>query len=392
MLMSHIPAERCASHLDLLIASPGPWWSRGAARALGLGLAALVSACTPEVQPPRARSIAALISDKLPILQRAQSNMSSDRRRFKDAPVYIDGRRVGVIRPLEVPSSLKPRMRVRAGARPTPRYSIAEYIAAAGGDPAKVREVHLYGGRSRIAVVPGDELRKHSEDLYFLFTGGARGKPRIGWPEDGIKVNASIDIVVAVAVYQEKEPPVFDEKKGELHFADGKPIEGIPYAPDEEMKGTRFYVDGVLAAWMKRKVLPNSVLAPGAELASGQFSLRAYVESLGVDPRKVKAIELIQGDEAVAGLGADALSREPPIVFTLPRRSQGNLVLWLPPSAFSPPAPALPRGIPVRVSAVQLFLKTAPPKRTYAKVEDVIEKEDEKRQPGSKDDQGDSEN
>jgi hypothetical protein len=390
--MSHINAERSDSHLDHSGAMPGP--RRGAAWvALLWALAALVSGCAPEARPPRARSVAALISEKIPVLSATQGNVSDDRRRFKDAPVYIDGRRVGVIRPLEVPASLKPRMRIRAGATPTPRYSIAEYITAAGGDLAKVREVHLYGGRTRIAIVSGDEVRKHREDLFFLFTGGTRGKPRIGWPPDGIKVNASIDIVVAVAVYQEKEPPEFDRKKGELHFADGKPIEGIPYAPDEELKGTRFYVDGVLAAWMKRKVLPNAVLAPGADLASGLFSLRAYIESIGVDPRKVKAIELVQGDDAVTGLDGGALFREPHIVFTLPRRSQGNIMLWLPSGAFSPPAPALPKGVPVRVSAVQLFLKIAPPKRTYAKVQDLIENEEEKKeQPGSKKNQDDSEN
>lgn len=391
--MSHITAERTASHLDHF----EPMSSRRPRRALAavfFGLAVLAGGCSSEAPQPRARSIAAVIAEKIPIWRAPQQNQSDDKRRFKDAPVYIDGRRVGVIRPLEVPSALKPHMRIRAGKKPTPRYSIAEYIAAAGGDLAKVREVHLYGGRTRIAVVPGDELRKHREDLFFLFTGGARGKPRIGWPPDGIKVNASIDIVQAVAVYQDKEPPAFDPKTSVLSFADGKPIEGIPYAPNEELKGTRFYADGVLAGWMKRKILPNSMLLPGSEVGDGLFSLAAYVASLGVDPRKVKAIELIQDDDAVARLDGAALTREPLLTFTLPRRSQGNLVLWLPKATFPTFAASQARGIPVRISAVQLFLKGAPPARTYAKVEDLVEKEGdrEKPEPGSKVDQGGGDN
>lgn len=391
--MSYISAEQPASHLD----HPKPT----ARSSLGkriipvalFVLGCLALACSSPPPRVRARSIAAIIAEKLPILRPPQQNVADDRRRFKDAPVYIDGRRVGVIRPLEVPAGLKPYIRKRPGAAPTPRYSIAEYIAAAGGHLDKVREVHLYGGRSRVSIIPGDELRKHTKDFFFLFTGGARGKPRIGWPTDGIKTNASIDIVVAAAVYEEKEPPTFDEKEGVMRLADGKAIEGIPYAPAEELKGTRFYADGALVGWMKRKILPNSILVPGADVASGRFSLAAFVASLGVDPRKVRGIELIQDDDAVAHLDGASLVREPPLVFTLPRRSQGNLVLWLPPAVFSPP-PLDKSPIPVRISAVQLFLKVAPPTRTYAKVETLVEKEgDRERQgSGSGNDQGDSEN
>jgi hypothetical protein len=362
-------------------------------------IAALGAACSPSPPPPRARSMVAAIAEKWPVLKPPTANVSEEKRRFKDAPVYIDGRRVGVIRPLEVPAKLKPRMMKRPGHAPVPRFSIAEYIEAAGGDLAKVREVHLYGGRTRISVVSGDELRKHRENLFFSFTGGSRGKPRIGWPENGIETHGgSIDIVVAVAVYIEKEPPVLDEKEGVLRFSDGKAIEGIPYAPNEELKGTRFYVDGALAGWMKRKTLPNSVLVPGADITSGRFSLGAFVASLGVDLKKVRAIELLQEDDAVARLDGSALSKDPPIAFTLPRRSQGNILLWLPPSTFQSPPPGL-ESIPVRISAVQLFLKVAPPTRKYVPLADVIEPEGKdrdqdrgNREPGSGGNQGDPEN
>lgn len=371
--------------------TPGRWITAFLLAALPL----LAGACDRPPPPPRARSIAAKIAEKMPILRPPQPNQSEDRRRFKDAPIYIDGRRVGVLRPLEVPSVLKPRMRKGApGQPPVPRYSIAEYIAAAGGDVAKVREVHLYGGRGRISIVPGDELRKHREDLFFLFTGGGRGKPRVGWPTTGIKTNGTIDLLQAAVVYQEKTPPVFDEEQGILHFGDKKPIEGIPYAPAEELKGTRFYADGVLSGWMKRKVLPNSILLPGAAVDSGLFSLRAYIESLGVDPLKVKVIELVQDNDAVARLDGRALTSEPPLAFRLPRRNQGNLVLLVPRSAFPAAPAAVPDPVPVRISAVQLFLKLAPPSRTYAKVEELVEREggEGRRGSGSGGDQGESDN
>ncbi|MEZ4297487.1 MAG: hypothetical protein R3B70_21175 [Polyangiaceae bacterium] len=349
--------------------------------------------CEPSPKAPHIRSIAALVAEKWPIFQLKQKrNQSDDRRRYKDAPVYIDGRRSGVIRALEVPPSVRPRMRIRPGSPPAPRYSIAEYIAAEGADLPKVREVHLYGGRGRVTVVSGDEVRKHREDLFFLFTAGARGKPRIGWPTTGIEARGgSLDMVQAVAVYQEKEPPILNEKKGFLHFADGEPIDGIPYAPPEEVKGTRFYLDGVLSGWMKRKTLPNSVILPGAGLDSGLFSLRAFIESLGLDPAQVKAIELVQDDDAVARLDGKALTGDPPLAFQLPRRNQGNLVLLVPRKALRSPAPEMPEAVPIRVSAVQLFSKLAPPTRTYAKAADLIEPPDarDRRQGGgSTDDQG----
>ena len=404
--MSHISAEYAASHLDhpepSLVPAPrsAPTAARRPPTALprrllvpllaGL-LGLLAAACSRAPEPIRARSLASRIAEKWPRFTR-KANQSEERRRFKDAPVYIDGKRVGVIRPLEVPSSLKPRMRTRPGATPAPRYSIAEYIDAVGGDLAKVRQLHLYGGRGRISVIAGDELRKHKEDLFFLFTAGTRGKPRIGWPLNGIESNGSIDLVQAAVVYQEREPPTYDGKKGTLFFADHKPIDGIPYAPAEEVKGTRFYADGVLAGWMKRKILPSSILLPGAAADSGLFSLRAFIESLGVDPRKVKVIELVQDDDAVARLDGAALTKDPPLTFKLPRRNQGNLVLLLPVSLF-PAAPAdAPATVPVRISAVQLFLRLAPPKRTYATLDQVVEKEGDRKDPGSNNAQGDSEN
>lgn len=336
-----------------------------------------------------------MIADRMPVLRPPQQNRSNEQRRFKDVPVYIDGRRVGVVRPLEVPSGLRPRLRPQPnGLPPAPRYSIAEYVEATGGDLARVKEVHLYGGRGRISIVPGDELRKHREDLLFVFTGGTRGKPRIGWPPGGIRTNGSIDLVQAVVVYQDKAPPALDGESGELHFDDGKPIDGIPYAPAEELKGTRFYADGALAGWMKRKTLPNSVLVPGAAIDSGLFSLAAYVESLGVDPRKVKAIELVQDDDAVARLPGRALTAEPPLAFRLPRRNQGNLVLLLPLATFRDAPPGTPDPVPVRVTAVQLFLRKAPPARAYAPLDGLLDHgdQDRRRGAGSNADQGDSEN
>ncbi|MBK8252825.1 MAG: hypothetical protein IPK82_09170 [Polyangiaceae bacterium] len=359
--------------------------------ALGLVfLALLPSACTPDGPVVRARSMAAILAEKLPIVPNKRPRQASEGRRMKDAPVYIDGRRVGVLRPLEIPSVLKPRM--RKGSVPAPRYSIAEYIEATGGNLSKVRAVHLIGGRGRVAVLSGAEVNKHREDLLFLFTSGTRGKPRIGWPPGGIVVNSSIDIVQAVAVYQDKEPPQFNDKKGILHFGDNVPIEGIPYAPNEELKGTRFYYDGSLKGWMKRKTLPNSVLLPGADLASGLFSFSAFIEQLGIDPRKVKAVELVQDDDAVTRLDGRMLVQNPPLAFKLPRRNQGNLVLLLPKSTFPKAPDNLPETLPVRVSAVQLFFSQPPPTRSYANVADLLEPADAKSNnsgDGSGTDQGD---
>src|SRR5262245_7309833 len=98
--MSHIGAERSGSHLDhskpIPARAPEMRASRtSSARFVQLGLAAicvlaaLVTACSPPPKPVRARSIAALLADKIPVLRPPQQNVADDKRRFKDAPVYI---------------------------------------------------------------------------------------------------------------------------------------------------------------------------------------------------------------------------------------------------------------------------------------------------------------
>jgi hypothetical protein len=344
--------------------------------------ALLLGACKPDAPlPPKARKLRALIAERLPALQ--PDRLPEAQRRFPEASVYVDGKPIGVIKHSELPPSLKVHKQRLDSGRDASRYRIVEYFESLGVNVARIREAHLVGGRGRAVIIAGDELRKHRDIVLFSFTREGSGKPRMHWPSQRLEINTTIDLVSTVMLYVDKPPPTYSRRDLEFSFADGKPIEGVPYAlPEEALKGTRVYVDGILVGAMKRKALPNSMLMPGADLAKPSFSLAAWIASFGVDPGAVRAIELLSGEDVITRLVQKEWRDEKnTLSFTLPRRSQGKILIHLPPE--DPAVKASPSDDPsLKVSAVIIYKNvTAQDRRIRPLAELLAEEKDGSKAP-----------
>lgn len=285
---------------------------------------------------------------------------NAKRPRLGEASVYVDGKTVGVLRILELPSSVKARhIKVgRQGEYEVTQWSMKEYAKSVGVDSAKVKGVHFYGG-SRIAVVEGAEFQRIGDKITFSFSQGDRGKPRLHWPSEAFKASTTIDMVSAVTFYVDKTPPSMDENH-DLVMPDGSKVEGkVPYADSEQGNGTRVYLDGALVGVVKRKKLTNDIALP-ADDGPTKFSLGDYAAKMGADAKQVKAIDLVAGDDVIAHVAPTSAKG---VAFHVPARNQGQILVDVPVGQTEKRA--------ARVSAVQIFVKTTPPARTITSLDDA---------------------
>jgi len=270
---------------------------------------------------------------------------------FRESGVYVDGKAVGILRYSEMPSSLAP------FALPTEidelgvarYYRLADYFQAIGVDVARVREMHIYGSHDRVAVITGDELRS-IRNLIFDFTQQTAGKPRAKWAQlKALPHRPMVDVILAISLYVDKAPPVMDH--GDL-LLDGKPVEGIPYVDDGLPKGTRVYADGKLEGWVRRKTLPDKLIAPGSGRAHAKFSTDAFLAYVGADSHNAKAVEFYDGDTLLARVDGKAWQHaKGSYVFDLGNRSHGQVTQYFPGDKSS------------RITSIQLYVHTTPPAR-----------------------------
>ena len=282
-----------------------------------------------------------------------QEVLREKKPRIPEAAVYVDGKAVAAIHSLELPTQLK----LHDSTVGTPRYYMGEYLTALGVDVAKLKAVHFYGG-SRVVVVDGDEFRRIQNGIQFSFSrGDGGGKPRLMFAVAKPKVNTTVDMLTAAAVYVDKAPPHLVEHN-QVAFDDGQPIVGIPYAGSELSKGTRIYVDGKLTATVKRKELPNGLLVDN-DAEHPRFSLTGYLKSIGVDASKAKSVDFLGNDEVILRLDGKTTSAGD-LAFSLPRHNQGHI--------------AVPAGNAkaAKVSALQIFIDTKPPARTVVQAQDDV--------------------
>jgi len=327
----------------------------------------------------------------------ARAAQASRRPRAPEATVYVDGKPVAILRAVELPPGLTTRdVTTKWGKEP--RYLVGDYLAALHVDAKRVKALHFYGG-SRVVMIDGDDFRRAGGELGFTFTLKDRGKVNMHFP-GGLPVNTTIDLMTNLAIYIDKEPPTMhrDGWGDYVALADGKPIDGMPYATPEQLKGTRVYVDGQLVGIVKRKLLPNDVLV-GEVGKSTTFSLRKYLATIGVriadgtgivdakdaspvgavvgggakdqgkDAKigKVKAVDLLSDDDLVERIDPAAWARDvDSLTFALPTHSRGQIVM------------ARPRldDAKARVSSVQIFIQSEPPKRWLAPPEVVAMADD----------------
>jgi hypothetical protein len=327
---------------------------------------ACAGACGERARPAEARTLGGAIAEqmkRLPAPHRAPGEQRGDKRRQREPAVYVDGRPQGVLRVAELPPTLRARTLQRGG-REVTRYRMAEYIAALGVPLPRLRAAYLVGGRGRIAVVPGDELRAHADTLLFAFTRGDAGKPRMDWPREGIRTNTTIDAIAGIWLFVDKEPPRYDASKGTLTLPDGTVAAGVPYAT-EEIRGARLYHDGRLLGALHRKTLPERLRAGGEQPA--RVPLVEWMRALGADPQRVRAAEIVSGEDVIARLDAAAWRREQASLQTsLPDRATGRILLHLPPEDAAVRAAGLSKEASVPISAIVLHEATAPSDRPVA--------------------------
>jgi len=273
--------------------------------------------------------------------------------RMREPAVYVDGKPIGVLRAQEMPPSVKPRVEADIDGMDVPRYfRLYDYVAALGVDIAKIKTIQLYGSHERVAMIDGDELEKFKSALVFDYSQVNRGKARCRWYVKDLRTRTHIDVILAMTIYVDKEPPTYDRKGGGL-LLDGKVVDGIPYSDDDALpKGTRVYVDGRLTGWVKRRTLADKLIAPGTDPRDPHFSVAAYLSSLGVNVSAAKTVDFLQGDDLVARIDAKSLDDGTSFFFTLPRKSKGKVLEHF------------PGDHTAKVSAVEIFTKASPPARS----------------------------
>jgi hypothetical protein len=182
-----------------------------------------------------------------------------------------------------------------------------------GIDVARVKALHLYGGRSRVLVIDGDELRRVGNAVQFQFSKGTGGNPQ--YKHDGpVKANTSIDKIKTVAVYMDRDAP--ELKHGKL-FVAGQRVDGLPYVAEERRGGTRIYLDGRFVGAVKRR----EVEGEGARVLSAL--LRSFDE---VNLDQVRTAQIVVKDNIALEVEGGRL-RGDSLALTAPKKSRGRFAV-----------------------------------------------------------------
>jgi len=286
----------------------------------------------------------------------ADEEVENPNQRYHEATVYVDGVPRVAFTYNEMPSSVKVTQYDWSLEGDLAHHMlVADYVKALGVDLAKVKELHWYGGRDRVVIVTGEQLRKFQKQLFFNFTRDLFGKPRTEWRND-MMVNDHIDVVTDLAIYVEKKPPRWDKEAWSLVDDNGDPIETtIPYCQEEmPRRSVRVNVDGRFVAFMKRNLLEGNLHPVNGDkdgnVKAGELPRYKLNELLASKKQAVtgfKGIDLITFDERVVRLvGEDAKDLE----FSLKRHGGGVAEIFWP-------------GREVEIKALNVYVKAAIPTR-----------------------------
>lgn len=237
--------------------------------------------------------------------------------RWKDCGVYLDGKPIAVMTWPELPVTLQPvwvKDKVSARKRPGSddpgwayieqrHYRFTDYLTALGVDVKKVKELHVYGPNPMNVIVADQKsLKEKGDGFLFRFGGEIEGKAiPVVPPEFGN--GKSPDKVSAVMIYVKKKPPTLVRNKGmEL---DGKLIKDVPYYGEPMRGGVRVYFDDKLAAVIKRRLLEEAKVPSKIEGDRIEWSMFGFLESQGVDTKKIAEAWTIRNERR-----KDRLTRE----------------------------------------------------------------------------------
>jgi hypothetical protein len=285
-----------------------------------------------------------------------------------DAPVYVDGAQMGVLRYGELPPI------ANVGTEIAPQYRLYDYLKAIGVAPQSVKAVHVHDGTDRVGGIDGSELLKDPARFRVHFASGTTGTAETGWDTVGLKNLFVVHEIRKLSVYVAKPVPAI-QKGTHCHLgADNKCTDQMPYAQGDAIKGTRVYLDGKLTGFVKRKLLSDDlVVGPPGQGDDREYGLAKLAVSLGVDPKTVKALELVAGDEIVARADQPQWqNHQGEIFFTLPKHQHGKVKVHVPADLQA----ADPKGREDKdalVTSVHLYKVTAPPSRELVAISDATE-------------------
>ena len=247
---------------------------------------------------------------------RAPRNKGARRKgkgRFGNAGAYVDGRFVGMLKFNELPPALRTTYRTLDDGRQVQRFSLVQYLRSVGVRLERVQAVHFHGGRNRVSIVAGSELRRVGDALMFSFTRGQAGKARVEYPDLRMVMNTSVDKLTGLAVYVDRTPPTYDRQTRTLSIADHK-VTGMAYATAERHGGTRVYLDGQFMGSVQRRLVEGD--AP---------MLAELFDALAVPHQQVTRMQLIStGEKIVADVQQPNFAATP---FEVARRSRGRIAI-----------------------------------------------------------------
>ena len=278
-----------------------------------------------------------------------------------DAPVYVDGEQVAVLRWGDLPS-----MPFEMLEGETPSYRLYDYLTGIGLDPKTIKSVHLHGNNDRIGSVEGSELVKEKDRFTFTFSSQTTGAPLQRWDTEGLKNEFVVHEIRKVSVFVKKAPIAIHPTRRCHLGSNGECTTAMPYAEREPAKGTRVYVDGRMVGFVKRRLLGSDLIVGKSAEGEDKYSVSKFIASLGVDASGVKAVEFVAGDDVIARASAEQWSKlAPALTFTLPKHQHGKVRANVP-GEIRAEAPASPRD--ALVSAVVLYKTTAPAKRDLVEI------------------------
>lgn len=269
-----------------------------------------------------------------------------------DAPVYVDGVQVGVLRYGDLtiqPSGM-------LGER-TPLYRVYDYVKSLGVKPESMKSIHFHANNDRIASIEGSELVKEKDRFQFKFADETTGCALQRWDTEGLKNEFVGHEFRRVTIYVNKPAPEIHPQRRCHLAADGECMEGIPYAQGDAVKGTRVYVDGKMVGFVKRRQLGESLVLGDTAEGEHKFSVAKLVAGFGVDLGDVKSVELVAGDDVIGR--ADAIASD--LYFTLPKHNHGKVRVHVPASMQAKDVPAADRD--ALVSSVIVYKRVTPPER-----------------------------
>jgi hypothetical protein len=277
-----------------------------------------------------------------------------------DAPVYVDGVQVAVMRAGEMPPIKA--IELEGGAR---RYRMYDYLKGIGISPDAIKAVHFHGNADRISSLEGSELRKEKDRFVFSYLSGDTGAPIQTWTVDHLKNPFVIHEIRRVTVYVKKPVPTIAPAHQCHVGADGDCSEAIPYATGEIAKGTRVYLDGRMMGFVKRRQLGDALILSGTG-EDTRYSVAKLAAQMGVEPSAIQTVEFVAGDDVVArATGEKFTVLASQTYFTLPKHNHGKVRVHVP-AEFQAPSADGQSGVTDRdglISSVLLYKDTVPPKR-----------------------------